>query len=102
MSLTLAVYQGMVNKHVLILSTMHKDITVADKTKKTTQAVSSYRETNYRVDMQYLNKWLRNTLAELLHKGDQCVISKTHCMLLLSMPGFSMKKYLQLTGGRSS
>lgn len=49
--ITLTVYQGKVKKHVLILSTMHKDITIADNEKKTPETVSSYNETKYGVDI---------------------------------------------------
>ena len=42
---------GKVNKHVLILSTMHKDITIVNNAKKTTETVLSYNETKYRVDI---------------------------------------------------
>ena len=36
---TLTAYQGRVNKLVLILSTIHKDITVTDNSKKATETV---------------------------------------------------------------
>ena len=49
--ITLTVYQGKVNKHVLILSTMHKDITIANNPKKTPETVSSCNETKYVVDI---------------------------------------------------
>jgi len=49
--ITLTAYQGKVNKHVLILSTMHSDITIADNAKKTPETVSSYNETKYGVDI---------------------------------------------------
>ena len=48
---TLTAYEGKVNKHVLILSTMHNDITIADNAKKTPKTVSSYNETKYGVDI---------------------------------------------------
>ena len=50
-NITLAAYQEKVNKHVLILSTMHKDITIANNAKKTPQTVSSYNEIKYGVDI---------------------------------------------------
>ena len=49
--ITLTAYQRKVNKHVLILSTMHKDITIANNAKKTPETVSSYNETKYGVDI---------------------------------------------------
>ena len=49
--ITLTAYQGKVNKHVLILSTMHKDITIANNAKKTPETVFSYNETKYGVDI---------------------------------------------------
>ena len=49
--ITLTAYQGKVNKHVLILSTKHKDITIANNAKKTSETVSSYNETKYGVDI---------------------------------------------------
>ena len=48
---TLIAYQEKVNKQVLILSTMHNDITIADNAKKTPETVSSYNETKYGVDI---------------------------------------------------
>ena len=48
---TLTVYQGKVNKHMLILSTMHNNITIADNSKKTPETVSSYNQTKYRVNV---------------------------------------------------
>ena len=41
---SLTAYQGEVNKHVLILRTMHKDTTIANNAKKTPETVSSYNE----------------------------------------------------------
>ena len=49
--ITLTAYQGKVNKHMLILSTMHKDITISNKAKKTPETVSSYNETKYGFDI---------------------------------------------------
>ena len=39
--ITLTAYQGKVNKHVLILSSMHQNVSIADTTKKTPETVSS-------------------------------------------------------------
>ena len=50
-NITLTAYQGKVNENVLILSPMHKDITIANNAKKTPETVSSYNETKYRVDI---------------------------------------------------
>ena len=47
--ITLTAYQGKVNKHVL--TTMHKNITIANNAKKTPETVSSYNETKYGVDI---------------------------------------------------
>ena len=49
--ITLTAYQGKVNKHVLVLSTMHKDITRANNAKKIPEVVSSYNEIKYGVDI---------------------------------------------------
>ena len=49
--ITLTAYQGKVNKHVLILRTMHKNITAANNAKKTPKTVSFYNETKYGVDI---------------------------------------------------
>ena len=49
--ITLTAYQGKVNKHVLILSTMHKDITIPNNAKKIPETVSCYNETKYGVDI---------------------------------------------------
>ena len=45
--ITLNAYQEKVNKNVLILSTMHKDLTIANNAKKTLETISSYNETKY-------------------------------------------------------
>jgi len=74
--ITLNAYQGKVNKHVLILRTMHKDFTVADNKNKTPEIVSSYNETKYGIDI--LDERRRNTLIEPAHKGGQNIVSKTH------------------------
>ena len=49
--ITLTAYLGKVNKHVLMFSTMHNDITIANNAKKTPETVSSYNETKYGVDI---------------------------------------------------
>ena len=49
--------QGKVNKYVLILNTMHKDITIPNNAKKTPKTVSFYNETKYGVDvLDYMPK----------------------------------------------
>ena len=60
---TLTAYQGKMNRHVLILSTMDMDITIADIAKKTPETVFFYNETKYGVDVldQMAKKYICRT-----------------------------------------
>ena len=86
--ITLTAYQGKVNKHELILSTMHKDITTANNAKKTPETVSFYNETKYEVDIvdQMAKKYTCRTGIR------RYIVFKTHWIWLLSMPGFYTKR----------
>jgi len=61
-----------VNKHVLILSTMHKHITVADKKRKHLKVFPHTIKPN--TESIYLTKCLRYALAEPAHEGGQYVV----------------------------
>ena len=73
---TLTAYQIKVNKHVLILSTMQNDITIAANAKKTLKQFSS--TTQQSTESMYLIKWPRNILAETPHEDGQYIVSKMH------------------------
>ena len=88
--ITLSAYQGKVTKHVLILSTMHKDITIANNAKKKPETVSSYNEAKYGVDI--VDQLAKNTHAKLAHKDGQYIVFKTYWIWLLSMPWFFTKR----------
>ena len=47
----MTVYQGKTKKSVAILSTLHQNITIADKAKKTPENVKAYNDTKYGVDI---------------------------------------------------
>ena len=88
--IALTAYQGKMNKHVLILSTMQTNVSVADNAKKTREIV--FPAIKQSMESIYLTKRRRNILAEPAHKGDQYIVFKTHWIWLLSMPGFSTKR----------
>ena len=48
-NLTLSVYEGKPNKNVLILSTVHKSISVSDGNKKVPDTIQYYNDTKYGV-----------------------------------------------------
>ena len=49
--MTLTVYQRKPNKNVLILSTVHKGISVSDGKKKVPDTIQYYNDTKYSVDV---------------------------------------------------
>ena len=61
----LTVYQGKPKKNVLLLSTLHTDITIAENQKKTTETVRCYNETKYGVDVvdQMARKYTVRTMT---------------------------------------
>ena len=73
---TLTAHQGKVNKHVLILSTEHNDITIADNAKKTPKTVSSYNETKYGVDV--LDQIAKKYTCRTGTRRWQYILSKIH------------------------
>ena len=89
-SITLTVQQGTVNKPVLTLCTMNKDIRILVIKRKHRKLFPHGVKPNTDESM-YLTTWLRNTLTEPTHEGGQHIISKTHLMWLLSIPAFSTK-----------
>ena len=50
-NVAMTVYQGKTKKSVAILSTLHQNITIADKAKKTPENVKVYNDTKYGVDI---------------------------------------------------
>jgi hypothetical protein len=48
---TLTIYQGKKKKNVIILSSMHSNVTISSNEKKTPETVSFYNETKYGVDI---------------------------------------------------
>ncbi|XP_066961886.1 piggyBac transposable element-derived protein 4-like [Macrobrachium rosenbergii] len=50
-NMTLTVYQGKTNKNVLLLSTVHKNVSVSEEGKKIPDSVKYYNETKYGVDI---------------------------------------------------
>lgn len=50
-NMTLTVYQGKVNKNVLLLSTVHKNVSISEEGKKLPESVKYYNETKYGVDI---------------------------------------------------
>ena len=49
--MTLTVYQGKTNKKVMLLSTVHKNVTISEDGKKIPEYVKYYDETKYGVDV---------------------------------------------------
>lgn len=50
-NMTLIIYQGKKNKHVLILSTMHPDFLIGTDSKKKPETIRFYNDTKYGVDV---------------------------------------------------
>ena len=73
---TLTAYEEKVNKHVLILSTMHIDIAIADNAKKTPETVFSHNETKYGVDV--LDKIGKKYTCRTGTRKRQYIVSKIH------------------------
>ena len=75
---------------MLLLSTMPKDIAVADHAKKRRkQFPPTMKQSTKSI---YLTKWLRNTLAKPTHDAGQGIVSKTNWISRLLKPGFSTKR----------
>ena len=88
--ITLTAYQGKVNKHMLMLSTMHKDITIANNAKKTPKTVSSYNETKYGIDIE--DQMVKNYTCRTGTRRWPIHSFQAHWTWLLSMPGFVTKR----------
>ena len=58
-------YQGKPKKNVLLLSTLHTDVAIADNEKKTRETVKCYNETKYGVDVvdQMARKYTVRTMT---------------------------------------
>ena len=48
---TMTVYQGKARKNVVLFSTLHQNITIAENAKKTSESVKAYNDTKYGVDI---------------------------------------------------
>ena len=95
--ITPIVYQGKVNKNVLILSTMHKDIKISDNAKNTPETVSCYNETKYGVDVidQMAKK---HTVRSGMRRWPVHSFHNTLALIWLQlMPGFSTKSLRRKT-----
>ena len=60
---TMTVYQGKTKKNMVIRSTLHQNITIADNAKKTPESVKAFNDTKYGVDIvdQIARKYMVRT-----------------------------------------
>ena len=76
---TMTVYQGKARKNVVLFSTLHQNITIAENAKKTPESVKVYNG----VDIENMVlilwiKWQENTRLELPPEDGLFIRSKTH------------------------
>jgi len=82
---TLTVYQGKVNKNVLLLSMLHSTIDIGTNRKISPRLCSSI--TKQSVQSIFLTKWLADTVQEQQHVGGLSVFSITYWILRRSVHG---------------
>jgi len=82
----LTVYQGKVNKNVLLLSTLHSTIDIETNRKKLPETVQFYNKIKS-VESIFLTKWLAYTIQEQQHVVGLSMSSITYWILRRSMHG---------------